>query len=83
MGNLYNAYVTFGKRPVLIKNFSNTRRRNPRFVDLCKNGQWNATDIIELATMSFDPLEQGVFAGIASSIAQVFLVRDIVDVSRF
>ena len=73
MGNLHKAYVTFGKRPEALKKLLKTQDNDIAvFVELCKNGKWNASDIIEAATMSFDPLEQGFFAGIASSVAGAF-----------
>ena len=73
MGNLHKAYVTFGKRPEALKKLLKTQDNDIAvFVELCNNGKWNASDIIEAATMSFDPLEQGFFAGIASSVAGAF-----------
>ena len=73
MGNLHKAYVTFGKRPEALKKLLQTQDNDiASFMELCRNGKWNASDIIEAATMSFDPLEEGFFSGIASSIAQAF-----------
>ena len=73
MGNLHKAYVTFGKRPEALKKLLKTQDDDiASFMELCRNGKWNASDIIEAATMSFDPLEQGFFEGIASSIAGAF-----------
>ena len=73
MGNLHKAYVTFGKRPEALKKLLKTQDNDiASFMELCRNGQWDASKIIEAATMSFDPLEEGFFAGIASSVAGAF-----------
>ncbi len=73
MGNLHKSYVTFGKRPEALKKLLKTQDNDvPVFLELCRNGKWDARKIIEAATMSFDPLEEGFFEGIASSVSEAF-----------